>query len=122
MASALLDMLPWLVLPTAFLLDACFGDPRQLPHPVRWMGRAIEIAEPVFRRAFAREVLAGLALCCHSHPGMLGTGCPHRWPGISDERSPGFRGEAILLFYCFSARSLAQAGMEIYGLLVNRRG
>lgn len=117
MAPALLDLLPWLALPTAFLLDACFGDPRQLPHPVRWMGRAIEIAEPVFRRFFAREVLAGLAFAVTLILGCWGlaaltVGLAYRTNGLL-----GFAVETILLFYCFSARSLAQAGMEIYALL-----
>ena len=29
------------VLPAVFLLDFILGDPRWLPHPVRWMGRSI---------------------------------------------------------------------------------
>ena len=36
----------------AFALDAVFGDPRWLPHPVVAMGRAISWAEPRLRAAF----------------------------------------------------------------------
>ena len=38
MPHSLVDLLPWLALPAAFALDALLGDPRWLPHPVRWMG------------------------------------------------------------------------------------
>jgi adenosylcobinamide-phosphate synthase len=114
-----LEMLPWLALPTAFVLDACCGDPRHLPHPVRWMGRAIEIAEPFFRRLFAREFLAGLAFAVVLILGSWGLAActvvmSYRIHGVL-----GFAVETVLLFYCFSAKSLAQAGMEIHALLVS---
>ena len=81
------DLLPWLTLPAAFLLDALVGDPPSLPHPIRWMGRAIEHSEPFWRRPVARERLSGLVV------------------------------ETVLLFYCLSAKSLRQAALEIDRLL-----
>ncbi len=117
MTSSLIHMLPLFALPAAFALDALLGDPRFLPHPVRWMGRAIELAEPVFRKVVKNEVLAGgffavsLIFGCWALA-ALGLALAHRvHPAF------GFTLEVILLFYCFSARSLAQAGMEIHGLL-----
>ena len=54
------------VLLPAVLLDLILGDPRWLPHPVRWMGRTISALEPFLRRAFpktpAGERIAGGAL------------------------------------------------------------
>ena len=54
------------VLLPAVLLDLILGDPRWLPHPVRWMGRTISALEPFLRRAFpktpAGERAAGGAL------------------------------------------------------------
>ena len=54
------------VLLPAVLLDLILGDPRWLPHPVRWMGRTISTLEPFLRRAFpktpAGERAAGGAL------------------------------------------------------------
>jgi adenosylcobinamide-phosphate synthase len=38
-----------LALALAVALDMLLGDPLWLPHPVRWMGRAIERLEPRFR-------------------------------------------------------------------------
>ena len=34
----------------AAVLDLLVGDPRRLPHPIRWMGLAINRGEGVFRR------------------------------------------------------------------------
>lgn len=42
------------VLLPAVLLDLILGDPRWLPHPVRWMGRTISTLEPFLRRAFPK--------------------------------------------------------------------
>lgn len=39
-----------LALPLALILDLLIGDPVDLPHPIRWMGRAILFFEPRFRR------------------------------------------------------------------------
>ena len=35
-----------------FALDCVLGDPRWLPHPVVWMGKAIDVAEPRLRALF----------------------------------------------------------------------
>lgn len=117
MSATLSTMLPWLALPAAFALDALVGDPRWLPHPVRWMGRAIEKAEPVFRKHCHNELLAGslfaLSLILGSWAlSALTIGLAYRLHALL-----GFGVETVLLFYCLSARSLAQAGREIHHLL-----
>jgi len=115
MSITLLEMLPWFALPTAFALDALVGDPRWLPHPVRWMGWAIEQAEPVFRRLCPNnEFRAGLFFALALILGCwilaaLTLGLAYRVNGLL-----GFGVETVLLFYCLSARSLSQAGMEIH--------
>ena len=117
MSVTLSTILPWLALPTAFALDAMVGDPRWLPHPVRWMGRAIEVAEPFFRKHCKKEFVAGglfaisLILGCWAFSALV-IGLAYRVHGIL-----GFVVETVLLFYCLSARSLYQAGMEIHQLL-----
>ena len=117
MPIALADLLPWLALPAAFALDALAGDPCWLPHPVRWMGWAIERAEPLFRRYCAGEFRAGLFFALSLIFGCwalsaLTLGLAYRVNGLL-----GFAVETMLLFYCLSARSLAQAGMEIHRTL-----
>ncbi len=65
-AMTLLALRFFTVLLPAVLLDLILGDPRWLPHPVRWMGRTISALEPFLRRAFpkthAGERIAGGAL------------------------------------------------------------
>ena len=54
------------VLLPGVVLDWLLGDPHWMPHPVRWMGRAITWLEGVLRRVFpgtpAGERLAGALL------------------------------------------------------------
>jgi cobalamin biosynthesis protein CobD len=108
------DILPWLPIPAAFALDALLGDPRWLPHPVRWMGWTIAKAEPLFRRWIADERLAGLCCALSLIVGWWGlaaliTGLGWRLHGMV-----GCAVETVLLFYCLSARSLGQAAMGVH--------
>lgn len=111
------DLLPWLTLPAAFALDALVGDPPSLPHPIRWMGRAIEQSEPFWRRTVASERLAGLLFAASLILGcwllaLLVTGLAWKVHSLL-----GFVVETVLLFYCLSAKSLRQAALEIDRLL-----
>ena len=49
----------WYVLPLAFILDLVLGDPPLWPHPVRWMGKAIERFEFFFRLLPIRPLYGG---------------------------------------------------------------
>jgi adenosylcobinamide-phosphate synthase len=111
-------LIPGYILTAAFVLDLIVGDPRRLPHPVRWMGASIAALEPHFRRISANPVVAGagyaaflivgtwlltlaaIAVLGRIHP-LLGSGL-----------------EIVLIFFCLSARSLEQAAMEVHGCLV----
>ena len=111
------DLLPWLTLPAAFALDALVGDPPSLPHPIRWMGRAIERSEPFWRRTVASERLAGLLFAASLILGcwlvaLLVIGLAWKAHALF-----GFVVETVLLFYCLSAKSLRQAALEIDRLL-----
>ena len=111
------DLLSWLTLPAAFALDALIGDPPSLPHPIRWMGRAIEQSEPFWRRTVASERLAGLLFAASLILGcwlvaLLVTGLAWKVHSLL-----GFAVETVLLFYCLSAKSLRQAALEIDRLL-----
>ena len=95
-----------IILPLAFGLDLLLGDPRWLPHPIVWMGNAISRCEKIFRSWIKNEFTAGLLFaifligttwlisflvvrCCSIFHPYLGTFV-----------------EIILLYYCFSARTL----------------
>ena len=113
----LVELLPWLALPAAFALDSLLGDPRWLPHPIRWMGRAIELAEPVFRRWFHKELIAGGLFALTLILGCWGLTTLLLSLAYRVHSALGFALETIALFYCFSARSLEQAAMEIHASL-----
>ena len=50
----------WYIIPAAFVLDLLIGDPRRLPHPVVFMGQAIERLEPFVRRQIKNELVGGI--------------------------------------------------------------
>lgn len=103
----------WVVLPAAFALDLCLGDPGFLPHPVRWMGKAIERFEPVFRKrslppACSGAIFAGtLVFGAWAIPMLLIWAAQKIHPVLKT----GI--EIILIYYCISARSLQDAAMEV---------
>ncbi len=111
------SIMHYFIIPAAMALDVVVGDPRWLAHPVRWMGRSIEICEPVFRRLFKNEIWAGGMFAA-----VLIFGC---WVvaalsirlAYAVDPVAGNILEVILLFYCLSARSLFQAAMQIHHLL-----
>lgn len=101
----------------AFVMDLFLGDPRWLPHPVRWMGYAIQKLEPVFRR-IPWQILSGAAFAAVLIFGTwalsllvltLVNGI-HPWAGLCLQ--------GILLFYCISADSLAAEASKIGRFLI----
>ena len=111
------DIAALTVLPTAFVLDLLLGDPPRLPHPVRWMGRFIEHAEPTFRNRFANDVRAGLAFAVTMIlMTWIGTVacvyCAHLvHPGL------GWSIEVILVYFALSTKSLRQAATAVHRAL-----
>jgi adenosylcobinamide-phosphate synthase len=107
-----------LALLAAVVLDALVGDPRWLPHPIRWMGQVIDKAEPGFRNLPLPLAASGglmammlvLAAAGAAWSVVTLTARLHPWIGVV--------AEAILLFYCLSARSLADAAREVWRELV----
>lgn len=106
-----------LILPAAFALDLLLGDPPNRPHPVRWMGWAINRFEPICRNRIKTEFWAGtffaiilvVTTALLAVLGLMLIDAVH--PAI------GFIARIILLYYCISARALIDAAMEIYKLL-----
>ena len=102
-----------LILPTAFVLDLLIGDPLRLPHPIRWMGAAIERGEPVFRNRFASPEKAGRFFAV----ALIGTTLlvSAMAVGLAGAWRPwaGWLLEVVLIYYCLSVRSLLQAGWDV---------
>jgi adenosylcobinamide-phosphate synthase len=110
-----MDMLPsWYVLPAAFVLDLILGDSPSFPHPVRWMGKAIEVLEPYFRKIPASLVMSGFIFTVFlvAVTGLL------TWLVLQSAQwlSPLAKSsiEIIFIYFCISARSLENAAMEIH--------
>lgn len=66
-------MIPFLTqsmiaLGVGFLMDLILGDPYFLPHPIRWIGKGIEIGEALIRSCFRKtpqgELAGGVLLAC----------------------------------------------------------
>jgi adenosylcobinamide-phosphate synthase len=101
------------ILPAAFALDILLGDPRFLPHPVRWMGMAIERLELLLRRirmdlTFSGALFAAVLILGTWLLAFLVLATAYRV-------HPLFKVvlEVILIYYCISARSLDNAAMEV---------
>jgi adenosylcobinamide-phosphate synthase len=111
----------WYILPAAFALDIMLGDPRYLPHPVRWMGKAIEKLEPPFRRIHFNLTFCG---ALYAVVLILGTwlltflvlAAAHRVHPLLKTLL-----DIILIYYCISIRSLDDAAMEVAQCLSQKK-
>ncbi|MFA5906840.1 MAG: CobD/CbiB family cobalamin biosynthesis protein, partial [Desulfobacula sp.] len=111
--------LHWVVLLSAFILDFILGDPEILPHPVVYMGKAIVFFENRFRIWVNNLLFSGcffavflilstwaLAFCVITLSMMI-------HPVF------GYAVQMILLFFCFSAKSLERAALKVFHALEN---
>ncbi len=91
----------------AFTLDILLGDPECFFHPVRIIGKAIQIAEVFLRGKFSNLRLAGIVLAL-SAVGVSGC-CAWLFLMAADAVSPwvGSLVRIYLLYTCLSARCLA---------------
>ena len=108
-----------LLLPTAFAMDLLFGDPRWLPHPIRWMGAAIEHFEPIFRSRFTPPESAGTFFAIFLISATLVMATATIWLARWSHALVGWLLEVILIYYCLSVRSLLQAGWDVIQALAN---
>jgi adenosylcobinamide-phosphate synthase len=93
---------------SGFALDFMLGDPYSFPHPVRFIGSAIEKLETVIRKIHSGRA-SGFALLVIISSSVYFT----TWSlaGIS------WAIEVFLIYTIFAARSLSVEGMKIYRLL-----
>ncbi|MGB5747446.1 MAG: adenosylcobinamide-phosphate synthase CbiB [Desulfobacterales bacterium] len=112
---------PWVILPAAFALDIMLGDPRYLPHPVRWMGKAIEKLEPPFRSfsfnlSFAGALYAAVLILGTWLLTFLVLTAAHRMHPFFETLL-----DIVLIYYCISIRSLNDAAMEVKQCLQQKK-
>ena len=110
-------LLPTTVLPAAFILDLIMGDPRFLPHPIRWMGNSILVLEPLFRKITNNLVVSGALLSIFLIT-FTGTSA-YLIMYYVKLLNPllGTFVELILVFYTISAKSLKDSAMDVYRAL-----
>ncbi len=105
------------ILVLAYGLDLLLGDPRWLPHPVRWMGFAIDRGETILRKCIGWEYLAGGLLVLL----VVGGSYSLSWFVIKTCFSfSWFSGLAVsifLLYACLSTRDLDVESREVFKAL-----
>ncbi len=111
----------WPALPAAIALDLLVGDPQGWPHPVRWMGRAIERFEPVCRRTIKNERLAGAVFAVALIAATWGLTFMLLKALFALHPAIGLIAETVCIYFCLSICSLKEAAMEIYDLLSSGR-
>ena len=114
-------MTVWAVL-GGFVLDALFGDPAWLPHPVVYMGKAISALEKRLRARLPKtpqgELLGGaiVAFCL-----PVGTFLLTSLVCLGAARISPWLGLAVQMFWCgqaLAAKGLAQESTNVYRELV----
>ena len=111
-------MLTGVAVAGGFVLDAVFGDPAWLPHPVVWMGRCISALEKRLRAFLPKtprgELLGGgivAAVLPLATLAVTGTIC-----ALAARLHP-LAGLAVQLFWCaqaLAARGLVQESRNVY--------
>ncbi len=107
----------WYVLPAAFFLDLIIGDPQFAHHPVRYMGKAIEYAEPGLRKLpFSLKISGGLfalslIFSTWAASVLLLTAAGWIHPFLRTAA------EILLVYFCISCTGLASSAMEVYAML-----
>ena len=102
-----------LTLLLAFIMDLFIGDPPFLPHPVRWMGRAIKRWEPRYRSGSTNLRKSGMvftmvlvaATWCLSLILVKATHAVNPWAG-------GIL-EIVMIYFCLATRSLHEAARVV---------
>ena len=106
-----------------FILDACFGDPHFLPHPVRGIGNLISLSEKGIRRLFPKTEkgeLAGGALFVLLVLGITAALSFGLWYAAAAAGNTAlFLAESVMVYFLVAARSLRDESMRVYYSLRN---
>ena len=109
------------IIPAAFILDLVLGDPTRLPHPIRWLGRAIAVGEPFFRKLRLKLSVSGALFTISLIAGtwtltfVLMKTAQYIHPLVK----AGV--EILTLYYCISIRSLESSAMAVFRALTQSR-
>ncbi|MBW2562865.1 MAG: cobalamin biosynthesis protein CobD [Deltaproteobacteria bacterium] len=110
-----------IILPAAFLLDLILGDPQFLPHPIRWMGKAIELLEPAFRIISKNLSVSGALFALF----LISSAFAITFiiVVIAGKLHPvfGIVIEIVIIYWCISVKSLKQSAMNVCRSLMDNR-
>lgn len=105
-----------------FLLDLAAGDPPWLPHPVRFMGKLVEVSERRLRAVFPKtaggESWAGTLLVVVTAGISAGLSTLLLWLGGLLSPFLRFLLETILCWQCLALKSLKTESMKVYKALM----
>ena len=107
----------WYIIPAAFILDFVLGDPKKMPHPVIYMGNAINFFEGRFRRYFKHLLVSGFFFAGFLILSTWLVAFVTIKLSISIHPVLGSFVQVVLLFFCFSSTSLEKAGLSVFHAL-----
>ncbi len=102
-----------IILLLATILDLGLGDPRWLPHPIRWMGRSIQYLEPRFRGLPLHLVISGGFMVVLLVASVFIALTILLWAGSLVHSLVEQIASIILIFYCISIRSLYVSAQNV---------
>ena len=97
----------------AFIMDFFIGDPKGLPHPIRWMGWAVERGEPLFRLRFGDPKLSGFLLTTALVTATWCLGTLTLWAACLLSPWLGGLVELLMIYYALAVRSLYSAAQGV---------
>ncbi|WP_372679092.1 adenosylcobinamide-phosphate synthase CbiB [Desulfosarcina sp.] len=97
----------------AVTLDMLLGDPLWLPHPVRWMGKSITWLEPRCRVFPLKQTLAGALMAILLVISVWIIGLLLVRIAAAIHPAAGILVQAVMIYVCISARSLAEAALAV---------
>ncbi len=109
--------LQWHVLLCAFIMDFILGDPKILPHPVIYMGKAIIFFENRFRKWFKNLLASGFFFAGFLIFSTWALAFCFIKFSILIHPVFGYIVQIILLFFCFSSKSLERAALKVFHAL-----
>ncbi len=107
-----------LVMIAAVILDFFLGDPHWLPHPIRWMGWAIDRLEPRFRQLPLSLVFSGGLMVILLVAGTVGVVSGTLYLCGTINPLLEYTVNTILIFYTISIRSLYQSAQDVLQVLI----
>ncbi|MBI5039104.1 MAG: cobalamin biosynthesis protein CobD [Nitrospirae bacterium] len=107
------------VILTAFMLDIILGDPHWLPHPVRWIGRAVHFIETGLRKTGLPLRLSAVLLTFIVVSTTLALSLSAILLAYRFSDPAGFIISVIIMYTTLSTRSLYDEGMKVYKDLRN---